>query len=169
MSSLLALSTAAQMAFISNPPLLVVSQTVAQSVPNSTFTTITMTNVIVDNYSGYNTGTSQYTFPVSGWYRVSLAVQWSANATPARFGGTANGGSINMNNTTTANDMPTASGVTSSVSISSVIAVNQGSTVIDLLGDQNSGAALNTQVGTSNLTGYNSYLSVRWINQLTPN
>jgi len=162
MSSLLALVTASQMSIIDNPPMLLVQQTVSQSVPSSTFTTITYTNVLYDNYSGYNSGTSFYTAPVNGWYRAAFTIQWAANATPARLGGIENGGS-NAVTWLTANDAPSASGVTTSFGVSNIIELSAGLSIQNVFGDQNSGAGLSTQVGTSNLTSYNSFFCLKWI------
>ena len=69
-----------------NPPLFVGTQTIAQSVATSAWTTITLDTEQQDSYGGHSTTTnsSRYTAQVAGWYTVCGVVAWTQNATGAR-------------------------------------------------------------------------------------
>lgn len=56
----------------------------AQSINDSTTTTILFATLITDTHSAFNTGTGEYTVKVPGKYRVSAICEFAANATGAR-------------------------------------------------------------------------------------
>ena len=91
MGSFEALNTA-DIDFLFNPPTAVLTQTATTtSIPTglSPWTSVAFSDtagVMIDNYSGHSTGTnpSRYTVVVAGWYTVSGAVCYAANATGVR-------------------------------------------------------------------------------------
>ena len=64
--------TAALMETLFNPPLCVAYASSAQSIPNTTWTSITLNNNRIDSYNGHSTSinTSRYTSALQGWYMV---------------------------------------------------------------------------------------------------
>jgi hypothetical protein len=136
-----------------NRPVLAVHNTATQSIPNSTWTTITLPTVDIDSVGGYNTGTSTWTCPLYGTYRISAGVTWAANATPSRAV------SLLVNGSTrylTNNDTPTSTGAVTSTIVSQPLQIPAGWTV-QLQADQNSGAALSTSGSP-----YSSFLHIIW-------
>jgi hypothetical protein len=78
--------------FLSNPPLLRVGATIAQSITSATLTNVTFaaTAATVDSYSGWSSGT--YTVPRDGLYLFHGLVAFAANASGnRRAGATING------------------------------------------------------------------------------
>ena len=77
--------------FLNNPPQVKALGSPTTSISNSatpTATAVPLTTAPnIDNWSGYNTGTSLYTVPVSGVYLVHVSVQYSANTTGKRLAG----------------------------------------------------------------------------------
>lgn len=137
-------------------PLLKVQQTASQSLTSGTDTLITMTTVNVDNYSGYSTGTSTYTCQLAGWYWVTAAVVYAANTTGIRNAEVwKNGASVaQLYMSTVASTSATVA------SVSGLLSLASGDTVT-MRGQQTSGGALSTQVGS----GYNSWLSLEWMRE----
>lgn len=122
-----------------NRPIFQAHNAATQSIPNSTWTTLTFPTLDVDNMGGWNSGTNTYTCQLLGWYRVFATVGWAANATPARAI------SVNIQGTRFQgfNDTPTSTGVTSSTVNGVEFQLGIGWT-IQIQVDQNSGGALGT-------------------------
>lgn len=140
--------------FYDNRPILQVEQTVAQSIPNTTTTNVTLTTVIVDNYAGYATGTSLYTVKVAGWYRVAGCTQYVSNATGSRYS-RAIINSISSPFVICNTDPPTG---VCSCPMGGILLLQVGD-VINMATQQISGAALSTQVGS----GFNSFFALEWL------
>jgi hypothetical protein len=66
-----------------NVPYAYIRQTVAQSIPNATFTSVTMNFEDLDNFAGHTT-TSRYTIPVDGVYWHAGGAGFASNATGSR-------------------------------------------------------------------------------------
>lgn len=139
----------------SNPPLLYVTQSVAQTLTTSTLTKITFTNVVADTRSAYTTATSTYTVAVAGWYWFSAIVHYASNATGVRVThAVQNGvGSPVLSHGAAANSSQILSTVNSAPVLCAV-----GDTLI-IEGFQSSGGNLSTQVST----GYQSSWSLEWL------
>jgi len=60
----------------------------------NTYTTVPMTVVNIDNYSGYNTSTYKYTIPMTGYYSVTTRFRPADNTASANF---SHGGSTGSN------------------------------------------------------------------------
>jgi hypothetical protein len=72
--------------FLLNPPIFTGVQTVVQSIPNTTWTTISLDTTQVDTYGGHSTvtNTSRYVAQVAGYYSVCGVAVIDSNATSAR-------------------------------------------------------------------------------------
>jgi len=74
--------------FLTNPPVFVGTQTVAQSLANSTWTALTMDTEQIDSRSAHSTSsnTSRWTTPtgMTGWYTVGGIYAAAANVTGFR-------------------------------------------------------------------------------------
>jgi hypothetical protein len=72
--------------FFLAPPLALLRQTVAQSVPTGAFTALTMDTEDLDRDGGHSTttNTSRYTAQTAGYYLCSGLVGWSSSATGRR-------------------------------------------------------------------------------------
>jgi len=55
-----------------------------QSIPDSTGTLVAFDAAISDTHGAWNTGTSLYTIPVPGWYRITTQVSFAASSTNGR-------------------------------------------------------------------------------------
>lgn len=142
-----------------NRPLLLVRQTVAQSVPSGGVNTINFNFTAYDNYGGYD-GTNTYTVQLAGMYRVAAEIQWTGNATQGR--------AIEIFQTgtpllfpPTANDTATTA-ITSSMIPSTMLQCAVGDQMT-VGGFQSTGAALNTQTATTGGIAYNSWFAMVWI------
>lgn len=145
--------------FLLNPPLAVIYQASVQSIPNNAFTALTFDTTTTDSYGGHSNSTnpSRYTAQVAGWYELDGGFSLAANGTGVRDGqwyrngsaistpgaGVVTGGSAAYTATEPMPGMPTF--------------LNVGD-YVELYVFQNSTAALN-----SNVTTYNSYMTVRWV------
>lgn len=69
--------------FLRNKPAAVLRQTVAQSIPNGTFTAITFDGEDLDNVAGHTT-TSRYTVQYPGWYQLGGVYAAAPNASNGR-------------------------------------------------------------------------------------
>jgi len=140
--------------FLTNPPNFVGTQSVAQSIPNATWTAITLDTAQTDPYSGHSnvTNSSRYTCQSAapGWYTVCGVIAYSPNSTGFRtarlqINGTGISGmtSYGPNN-----------GTAEAIIITSVrdIFLNIGD-YVEVAGYQNSGGALNTAVSPSPASG----------------
>jgi hypothetical protein len=73
--------------FLANPPIFVGYQTAVQSVPNATFTALSLDSNVVDTYAGHSNtvNNSRYTPPAAGWYLVIASYGQAGNGTGNRF------------------------------------------------------------------------------------
>lgn len=144
------------------PPLARLRQTVLQSINTSTFTAITFTTEDVDTdvngVGGHSTSitTSRYTANQAGWYQLSGAVGYAANATGRRLAafyvnGTILNGSQVALAATAAND--------AAIPARTMVAFLNVGDYAELYGYQESGGALNTFV----TTGGQSTFEIRWV------
>lgn len=137
----------AQMAFVLNPPIAVVTQATVQSIPNNAFTDITMDATTVDSYGGHSnvTNPARYTAQVTGWYLASGSVSFSGNSTGARFARLAIGGT-----SVTGSESSSAPNGTTDVGVSTpaILIYLPAGSYVTVQGLQSSGSALNTFVGS---------------------
>ncbi len=140
-------NTVTAVGFLLAPPRVQLRQTVVQSLANNTHPAITFDTEDIDSDNAHSTvtNTSRVTPVTTGWWRCSGAVGYAGNATGRRaaqwaLNGTAlNGGQILI-----------FSGGGNPLGIPAVtrdIFVNGTTDFIELFGFQDSGAALNTDVG----------------------
>jgi hypothetical protein len=83
--------------YLANPPLFLGRQTVAQSIPNATFTALAFDTNDTDSYAGHSTVTnnSRYTAQVAGWYMVTGVVTYGASTNSHRGAIAKNGVQVN--------------------------------------------------------------------------
>jgi hypothetical protein len=134
--------------FLTNPPNFVGTQSVAQSLPNATWTAITIDTSQTDPYSGHSnvTNSSRWTCPtgVPGWYTVCGVVAHSPNASGFRTARIQVNGSAIVGAETYG---PTNGGAEAIIiTPARDIFLNVGDWV-EVAGYQSSGGALNTAVG----------------------
>ncbi len=131
-------------------------QTVAQSIPNSTVTAITLDTESVDTDNGHSTSTntSRYTPQTAGRFQISGGVTYASNSTGNREADLyQNGGSITngVNNTNAV-----STNVTRLATRTLTITCNGTTDYLEVYGFQTSGGALNTFAGES-------FMSVRFV------
>lgn len=135
--------------FWANPPMFRMVQSIAQSVPNTTYTQITMDTSLWDSDSGRAGGTPYaYTIPVgmSGRWQFTVKVEWAPNATGTRLCTVARNGATDS--TVEIADPTTSATYTPGTATVATLAVNAGD-VMSPWGYQDSGGALNTASGAS--------------------
>ncbi|WBP89544.1 hypothetical protein [Kitasatospora cathayae] len=131
--------------FLLNPPDFVGTQTVAQSLPNTTWTALTLDTQQLDSYGGHSlvSNTSRYVAPLTGWYTVSGVAGIANNPSGAR------GARINVNGSPVqgcATFLFAASGVDLGIPTPTRdIHLNTGD-YVEVCGYQNSGGALNSAI-----------------------
>lgn len=148
--------------FLLKPPLAELRQTVAQSIPNGTFTAVLFDTEDVDqDYLGggghsTSSNTSRYTANFAGWYQVSGGVSIAANAVGVRgCYWYVNGSPLNGTESMSVNSGATNHG---SVARTKHVFLNLGD-YVELFCYQTSGAPLNTAVSTF----AQSSMTVRWV------
>lgn len=132
--------------FLTNPPLFVATQTVAQSLADSTWTSLTFTTEDVDTYDGHSTSsnTSRYTAQRAGWYTVCGVYAAAANSTGFRAVRlTVNGTHVAGTGVYLPNN-GASNGAYSTPTRDVFLAVND---YVEVQGWQNSGGALSTATG----------------------
>ena len=147
---------AAQVAFLLDPPFAFAFQSVAQSIPNGTPTPITMDQELVDtdNVHSLTVNTSRLTIVTAGRYRVVGQVAWTNNATGFR------GVRLNKNgNLTSISRVSVATGVGNYMQVYDEILCAVGD-YIELVGEQNSGAALTTAAAGADPS--QTFIKSRW-------
>lgn len=74
--------------FLVNPPIFLASASVTTSVPtnvsSNTLTRVTLNTTLVDNYGGFNSASSSYVAPVSGWYYCTGTVAYPSSGVGIR-------------------------------------------------------------------------------------
>lgn len=141
---------------LEKPPIAVLKQTVAQSVPNATWGLITFDTEDIDTYGGHSisVNTSRYTCQFAGWYRIGGRAAFVANATGSR------GARVHIN----ANYIPGAATLVGAGTLAGIpqtdhiVYLNVGD-YVELAGGQNSGGALSTAVTFESA----SMMYVEWI------
>lgn len=135
---------------VTEPPLFSAVQTVAQSIPNNTWTSITFTTETLDTVSGHSTlsNTSRYTAQAgwAGYYQVSGLVYFATGATGVRVtrltrSGVAVPGSVTRHQAT---DDGFGNG---EVSLTQIVLLAVGD-YIEIQGLHTQGAAVNTFVSS---------------------
>ncbi|MFB7112982.1 hypothetical protein [Streptomyces sp. NPDC056190] len=131
------------------------SQTVSsQSVNPSTWTTINLPNLDVDEAGGWN-GSTTYTVPRTGWWRVSAHIVWAADSSTGMRGARV---LVNGSGVTRATWLTPAGTGAVVVGGQGLIKLTAGNT-LSLAGHQNHTAAVKTLGGS----GYACNLSAEWI------
>ena len=145
--------------FLLDRPACQVRQSAAQSIANATFVAITFGTEDLDSPAGHHdnvTNNTRFTAQYPGWYQLSGAVAFVANATGQRItrwavnGTGLNGGDV-FSQTTAANDVVAAARTM-------LVLLNAGD-YVELQAWQNAGGALNT----SNTAGEQPTMTVTWM------
>jgi hypothetical protein len=135
--------------FLLAPPRARLVQTVAQSIPNGAFTSVTFDTEPIDSDAGHSTvtNTSRYTCTVDGLYLVSGNYSCAANATGRRGAALAlNGAQVDGSLTLAVTTATGSPGVPTPTVLIQLVAGNY----VELQVYQDSGGALNTSVATPN-------------------
>jgi hypothetical protein len=134
---------------VRNHPRASLRQTVAQSVPDNAFTSVTYTTEDLDSHYGHSntTNTSRYTAPVTGVYEFSGGVGFALNAAGARgCRWTKNGTELSGSQIL----LPTTGGLVNTMVPARTISLRlTAGDYVQLQAYQNSGGLLNTVVTTS--------------------
>jgi hypothetical protein len=144
------------LSFLVNVPILTAGQSVAQSIPNNTWTSMTLDTTVVDSYGGHSnvTNNSRYTAQVAGWYLCCGTTGFVANATGFRQVRLAkNGAQVTFSVAT----LPTVSASVATVMVTPTLEIflNVGD-YLEVQGFQTSGGALNS-------TGADPSLTATWM------
>jgi hypothetical protein len=146
--------------YLIGPPIAVLRQSAAQSVPNNTlpFTPITFDVEEIDSYGGHATNQSRYTAQVAGWYHVLGIINWAANASGRSVAQLfVNGAEARQTETPVCT---AASGPTTNV-CEAPLYLNVGD-YVEIAGYQTSGAGLAPSLNGTNLA---AMLCVLWISK----
>lgn len=150
--------------FSLNPPIAELKQTTLQSVANSPSNAVITFGAEdvdddVDGVGGHSTSvdTSRYTARYPGWYQVSGHVSWAGNATGRRWTWFRVNG-VNVEGSQVARAATSASDI-SVPAVTKQVYLSIGD-YVELVAMQDSGAALDTYVGS--VQAY-SHMSVRWV------
>jgi hypothetical protein len=130
------------------------SQTATQSVDPSTWTTLTLQSIDVDEAAGWN-GSTTYTVPRTGWWRVSAHAVWANDSQTGMRGARLLVNGVGVPRTTWLT--PAGNGAVA-VGGQGLIKLTAGST-LTLAGYQTHTAAVKTLGGS----GYACNLSAEWI------
>lgn len=143
--------------FFLTPPLAILRQTVAQSIPNGlgTWTDVTFDTEDTDNDNGHSTvtNTARYTAQTPGTFAFGPNLAWSNGTTGGRLGRLAlNGTAVNGTNAEVTNAFSAAFGMPVALTL---IPMNGTTDYVTLQASQNSGAALNTAVTADTMSRMN--------------
>lgn len=141
-------------------PLAVLRQTVAQSIPNSTFTAFLFDTEDIDRDNGHSTvtNTSRYTAQTAGWYTVQGSVNFAVSTTGQRtIVLRPNGGAATTYKNKQQVPMTGTVGSGSLVTVSTFF-FNVGD-YVEVLGWQNTGGALNSYITDEG----NPSMNVQWV------
>ncbi|MFB7905238.1 hypothetical protein ACFC1T_02250 [Kitasatospora sp. NPDC056076] len=131
--------------FLISPPAFLGVQTIAQSLPNGTWTALALDTAPLDSYGGHSTtsNTSRYVAPVTGWYTCAGVACISQNGTGPR------GARLHVNGAPvqgTGAFIPSGAGVDMAVPTPTRdVRLNAGD-VLEVAAYQNCGNPLNTAV-----------------------
>ncbi|MFF8375066.1 hypothetical protein ACF07V_02870 [Streptomyces sp. NPDC015661] len=131
-----------------------VSQTSMQSVPAGTWTPITLNNVDIDDFTGWN-GTDSFVVPRTGWWRVSAHIAWNGDSTTGVRGARIHLGGVGVPRMTWLTQASTGAVTVGGEGLIKLTAGN----VLQLAGYHNHTAAVRTLGGS----GYYSTLTAQWI------
>ncbi len=143
--------------FVLAPPLAILRQTVAQSIPNNTYTSLTFDTEDIDRDNAHSTSsnTSRYTSQTQGYYDHDGNFPLNSNATGQRaLRWAVNATAVNASEAIIA---ASGAGGVSLTAVGRLIFLNVGD-FSELQGFQNSGVAINTLVSGSQAAG----ASIRW-------
>lgn len=118
--------------------------------PTSAFTAVTWAAPTLDPYTFYSAAHPTRCTPQQpGWYLVIANLGYAPNATGARVGEIQKNGSTIINQVSNGN---AGSGFNTVIGVMSLVQCNGSSDYFELVGDQNSGASLNTVPAVTTLT-----------------
>ncbi|MGY0232749.1 hypothetical protein [Longispora urticae] len=138
-------SVKTELDFKNAPPLVLVQQSVAQSVPNATFTGITFTGTDIKDTDGMHNpavNPSRFTAVTAGWYLVQATLSYAANSTGLRIVGFM----LNADGVVHyAQQLPTVTtgGSATTLTTSGMVLLAAGQ-YVEVVGYQTSGGGLNT-------------------------
>ncbi|HZP55027.1 hypothetical protein [Actinocrinis sp.] len=142
--------------FLINVPIVTAGQASVQSIPNTTWTSLTLDTTVVDSYGGHSntTNNSRYTAQVAGWYLCCGTCGFAANATGFRQIRLAkNGAQVTFSVATLPVVAATVATVIVTPTLQVFLAVGD---YLEVQGFQSSGGALNT-------TGADPSLTATWV------
>lgn len=144
MSDTLSVLNMANVQFLLNPPLLLASQSVAQTLTTATITALTWQTPAYDPYVMWAGGTpTRITPTVAGYYAFAGSCGFAVNGSGARsISIRKNGVATDINQTTAA-----PSGFNAVLQVVSIIQMNGTTDYVEIYVDQNSGGNLNTVTG----------------------
>ncbi len=145
-------------AFLENPPLCVMYQAGAQSIPNAALTAVIFDTNEVDTYNGHSlvTNPTRYTSQVAGWYELSGVGSLVSGAGTFRVTTWAKNGTAVPGGSTI---LPPVSGVGTSIPAVTREVFLALTDYVELQIEQNTGGALNTSV----VAGQQSMATIRWV------
>lgn len=149
MASTLELLNAANVQFLTNPPLLIASQTGAQTISNATITALTWPSPTVDTYTAWSAGNpTRITPKYPGYYSITGSVAFAVNGSGARSVAIRkNGVATDLFQTTAA-----ASGFNQVNQVTGILLFNGSTDYVEIYVDQVSGGNLNTVVTLTSVT-----------------
>jgi hypothetical protein len=133
--------------FLLNVPACNAIQATLQSVPNTTWTSLSLDSTVFDPYGGHSVSTnnSRYTAQVAGWYLVFAAACYATNSTGWRGIRVAKNGTAVAGSATEIQANTVAAALTTIGTPSVIVFLNAGD-YVEGQGYQTSGGALNTAV-----------------------
>ncbi|HWU23270.1 MAG TPA: hypothetical protein VN088_17155 [Nocardioides sp.] len=148
------------LSFLYKPPLFVGYQASAQSIPNSSFTSMNIDTEIVDSVGGHSTSSnpSRYTFQVAGWYRLDGMTVFATNTTGIRGTKFLKNGTTQVIGSETV--ITATTGFQSTTRASAYVQAAVGD-YVELQGYQNSGNNLSTSAAGS--FEYVTSMSIKWV------
>lgn len=156
MASTVELLLLSQLALTVNPPIALLYQTTAQSIPAGTSNTALTWNLAqVDTYNGFSTShPTRYTCQQPGWYDASATVAMASGSAGTMYAAWQVNGNppVNTPNTETG---PVTGSHNRAAGISGLVFLNAGD-YLEVITWQDSGSAISTSTSPS------SSLSIRW-------
>ena len=145
------------------PPIVRLIQAAAQSIPNVTSTALTFAagseDIDTHNFHDTVTNNTRVTPTIAGYYQVTVTYASSANTATQLYAVVAkNGAGVQP----LVRQTPAATSSAKSVQATAIVSMNGSTDYIEGWANQNSGGALNTQVGG----GINSVLEVVYLSAL---
>lgn len=140
-------------------PLFQALQTVTQSVPNLTWTSMGLDTVLLDNYGGQGTVSSQFysilTSNTTDYYLCTGYVPWNTTVSANVFiAGLTKNGTIYSEGT----KIPAGTGHNNDCFVADIVALSSGNDYVELAGFQSTSVAVSTLV-----SGKTPSFTVRWV------